>query len=314
MNEKIKKLKNKIYEKKKNMFLQELTGNLGKVVMQDDNIICYASKNKIKNRNSRDPFLYSLKLTHEDLSLYEIEMIKKYDIDIEKPINYIFQDMVFDRELNISAVGSNIIFRECIFRRNIRIYSADKVTFENNKYIGNFYDKTFLYGRKIQSLVFKNDYFDASNLIFDKTLGINIDVDTLELNKSIIKVLGDGSLFIKANQTVLKNQSELKANEIYLDSKSIDLKDSSIIAKRGIMIENSNRDLNAKINSPIIIYNGINLHEQEDLQLTKKRQELLNILYRLKENSKEEIQKELLKEKEKLEHKQITKILKNISK
>lgn len=94
---------------------------------------------------------------------------------------------------------------------------------------------------------------------------------------------------IKAERTRIE-KSELKANEVYVDSQSIDFADSSVIAQNGVMIVNANCDFVGKVQAPIVFYNGTDLANntsdthmvtEDEATLKEARQNLIEKLRNL---------------------------------
>lgn len=54
--------------------------------------------------------------------------------NLNKPVYYIFDGIIFDTAVNISSLFSNIIFRNCTFNMGIICLFANNITFKNNKY------------------------------------------------------------------------------------------------------------------------------------------------------------------------------------
>lgn len=118
---------------------------------------------------------------------------------------------------------------------------------------------------------------------------MQIDAKEIEFINTKVDAEYPATINIKAERTRIE-KSELKANEVYVDSQSIDFTDSSVIAQNGVMIENANCDFVGNVQSPIVFYNGTDLANntsdthmvtEEEATLKEARQNLIEKLRNL---------------------------------
>lgn len=288
-----KRAKLKVYRKARENYLKRFISDIGKIIEEEDRIICYV-KQKPLNKYKENEGTYNLKLNGMDLITAGIKEITE-EFKLNKPVYYIFDGIKFNTNLEITSIGANIIFRNCIFNKNINIYCDKEVIFENNKFIND------------GSLKEHNDL--SLNMKIDAKLVkfINAEIDTK--STSMIK--------IKAEKTRI-DSSILKANKVFIDSKSIDCTDSSIIAQ-DVVIENvkhifastkgdshafySERNLTSNINK-------VSKESKEELALKEARQELIKKLQSLSNYCQQINDDRLQKDREKYNNQTIVKTLK----
>jgi len=320
-----KKTDSKIYNFLRQYYIKDMIGNIGTIIEDDDKFICQVEQKKLeRNKKEEKTEFYELTLKGRMIPIGEStdELMKKFHI--EKPVEYIFDGIVFNSNLKFSAMNCTVIFKNCTFNCGLRIKFADKVILENNKYIDNTgiynYGNSFLYGRSINELVIKNDNFlnsYESQKYDNNKFGINICTNKLTIINSNILVENDGQININSKDTTIE-KTNIMGNEIYLDSKHLTTPDSMFISKNGIIIENKECDFSGKVKSPVIIYNGIEINtnnetfhiDNELCNLRVSRQQLLEQLQRLKKHCNETNFNQMQELKKELDSKPISKVLK----
>lgn len=144
---KIERLK---YERARTKFLTQITQNIGTIEEREDSIICYV-KQDLLEKNSKRVFYelhcYGMNTVYDKSR----ELVNYYKLN--KPVYYIFDGICFDTVVNIASSFSNIIFKNCTFNLGIRIFFADTIILENNKYNSwtNFKELVMhFYGEKLK--------------------------------------------------------------------------------------------------------------------------------------------------------------------
>lgn len=256
-----KKTKLKIYNKIRQIYLKESICNIGRIVEQEDKIICYVDQKYIDRYKGNNP-IYDLILTGmNQVTEGRKETVEKFRLN--KPIYYVFDGIQFSTGLKITSLWSNVIFKNCTFDKNIGIILGDEITFENNKYTDfcnvYFYGKCFFTAGGVKKLTFINDNFvNALKRHADAQFGMQIDANEVEFINTKVDAEYPATINIKAKRTKIE-KSELKSNEVYIDSQSICFADSLLVAQNGVMIENINCDFSGNVQAPIIFYNGTDL-------------------------------------------------------
>lgn len=314
-------MKNKIYEMLRNYVARKATGNLGKVVINDNEIICYVDGKKLKNK---EKYIHRYNLIFRCIPLGE-ETYKTYDID--KPVHYIIQDVDFDREINImaSVINCHVTFENCTFTGAVGIDFADHITFIDNTYEaqnyknfrsiykeGEFCISTRANKDEINKIEFINDDIDvdypetipifkatdksSKKKIENPTLEIWLYAKNLELsnaditNAKSIEIGADNLLIEDSNLSA--QEIEINTNNIKLDNTEIKVDTISIETKK---IDKQDTDILYKglfVNGIEINKNESNINE-ETLQLQKQRLELLSTLKKIETHAEEQISQEL---------------------
>ena len=295
----------------RNMLLTELTGNLGKVEITKDEIICYVDNKKIqrkydnKNRVYRVDFSSTKPLT--------TELLNKYGIN--KPVRYIVDGIRFrDKLFFTTDKDTSVLFKGCKFHKQIRIVSADKVYFENNKYYDRYpvyaYKNKFLSGRA-NTIQFIFDNFVNSGKDHPTQFGMDIIANNFNVISSNIdiKESNQDSCIMAQNLNIMNSQ--ISCPSLYLICDDIEVVSSKIVATDGIMIDEKNSsNIIDSIESPSITYNGQEQQRISDEEIAKRyhRLELIKELRRIRNNCINENNKQLKIEENKLNQKTIGQI------
>ena len=313
------KLKTFLYKQLRKYYLKKITRNYGKIVEHENKIICYVKQNKINKGKQNKVFRHNfLLLNSVDFTLEDKKLIDYFKLD--KPVYYIFDNITFKEGLTFYSINANVLFKNCSFYKGIEIPNADTITFENNKYFCRFLmhhsRNSFFYSRS-KKLTFLNDHFFNNDKEHHPTkFGMNIETDILEICNTELNSEYPGNIVIEANKTIIKN-SKIKAHELYLDSKKIDFLNSSITCKNGLIIENNECDKLKNIDSPIIIYNGVDLTskknetiEKKELELKIEREKIIKKLKERKQHCEQLKIRELQKVETNFNNQTIDKVLK----
>ena len=172
----------------------------------------------------------------------------------------------------------------------------------------------------VSKITFKNDKF-INNGNLNEYNGLSfvmkIDAKLVEFINAEVAAESTSMIKIKAEKTRI-DSSILKANKVFIDSKSIDCTDSSIIAQ-DVVIENvkhifastkgdshafySERNLTSNINK-------VSKESKEELALKEARQELIKKLQSLSNYCQQINDDRLQKDREKYNNQTIVKTLK----
>lgn len=274
------------------LYLKKITNNLGKIVEEDDKIICYLKDKQY----TKDIILYNIPTNSE--------LTKK--LNINKPIYYVLDGLSFSKG-NLCIYGyhnCNVIIKNCSFNNYIQhIDITGDCIIENCSF------------KSCHSIV-----LSATNLIlnnmdinnFFKTIGIELQVyigadNKLEIKNSYIgRVNENTDLFLYSSNATIDN-SMIRGDYIELKSRKINTdKNSMIKAKEEVSIKSDDFS-EICISSPNIIYNKRKLSPTSKKTILKKpdeislkRIELLELLKLLKEECTVSNEKKITKYQEKL--------------
>ena len=123
------RIKKALYDLARNDAKKYLTNNLGIVVEEDDRLICYVEKSRVKKKNYR----YTIACLGIGKEKYRKEMAKKFQLD--KPICYVIDGLELKRN-NVYIFGYDdceVIIKNCNFELNyfIHIHVNGKCTLDN---------------------------------------------------------------------------------------------------------------------------------------------------------------------------------------
>lgn len=315
-----KKTKLKIYHELRKFYLKDTICNIGQIIENEDKIICYVNQKSIDKYKDNKP-IYKL-ILHGMEQLPE-HLRKNYNLN--KPVYYIFDGLEFNTGLEIGSLASKTIFRNCTFTKNIGILWGNEINFENNKYNDNccfyYYGECFLTATAVKKINFINDNFVNSYKLKqygNARFGMKINAEEVNFINTKTDVVAPATINIKAEKTKIEN-STIKADEIYLDSQSINSKESSIISPNGVIIENADWDFKGHIQSSIVFYNGTDLannikdiHEisKEEINLKESRKKLIAKLRNLSNYCQQINDNKIRSIKDNLNHQPISKTLK----
>jgi len=319
-----KKAKLKAYEIARQSYLKNSICNIGKIVEEDDKIICYVNQKAVDRYKGNKP-IYELRLD----GMYQVtdsskEIVEKFKLN--KPVYYIFDGIKFNRAVKISSLWANVEFRNCTFDKNIGIVWGEKIIFENNKYSDHypiyFYGDCFLTADRVKEIVFINEKIFNSHPIHPTRFGMKIDSQIIKFINSKVETSYQGAIDLKAKVTKIDN-STLSAKEVYIDSLSIEFTDSFITARNGAMIENAICDFSGNVEAPIVFYNGTDLANKdeethkvdaEEANLKEGRKRLIEQLHNLSDYCQQLNNDKVENIKDNLDNQTIAKVLKKYKK
>lgn len=263
------KAKKKIYNEARSMYLKKSICNIGRIVETDDKIICYVEQDALDKYKGNKP-IYGINLKGMNQGV-DKETVEAFGLN--KPVYYIFEGINFSSALRFSSTWCDVIFKNCTFDKNIGIIWGRDITFENNKYKDHcnvyFIGNCFLTANMVKKLTFINETFVNGYELKqygDQVFGMKINAREVEFIDSIIVCENTGGIKIDAVQTKLENSSFI-GKDIDIKSTSIKSSDTTITGKESVIIENTNCDFDAKIESPIVFYNGIDLSNENALKI-----------------------------------------------
>lgn len=312
-----------LYNRARKVYLKKSICNIGRIVEKDDKIICYVEQKLLDSYKGNYP-IYKLMLQGMNQVTDGIkETVENFRLN--KPVYYIFDGIEFKRALEFSSRWAHVIFRNCTFNKNIGIIWGEEVLFENNKYSDHcsnyFYGDCFLSVDRAKKITFINEQFinsyELKCYVEPTKFGMKIDSQVVEFINSKIYAEYPATVRIKAKKTRIEN-SLFNANEVYIDSESIEFTDSSMGAENGVMIENKNCDFIGNIDAPIIFYNGNLLAnknnesvkvDEEEKRLKSLRVLLVEKLQILNNYCKEQNNKKITSIEEQLGRRSVGKIL-----
>lgn len=286
MNKNILEVTEDIYKYLLKSSLLKPIRKIGKCKIYNDRIVCLVDGKKLK-KNCDSSYCYRL-FFYGIFSKNELEL-KKYQLD--KPVQYIIENVDFDKNICINSYDSEIIFRNCSFSSVIDIKHAFSITFENNKYKARtlydftknkMYSKFYILTKDIENvecIKFVNDNICiTSEKKFDniKQNSVLMRLDLFAKNIEIVntKIDEKNSTIIESDKIIIKN-SVINSNEFYVTSNCIEKENNIFNIKEGIISGENVLSLNS--------INNQNIYYKDKEKLQKLRELLINKLKQVEE-------------------------------
>lgn len=280
-------LKKCLYNIIRNHLKKYFTRNLGKVVEEDDKLVCYVKKSKCKQNK------YDYKIACSGINEKDKELANAYKLN--KPIYYIIDGIeVKEKKVYIFGFSNNsdnkcnVIIRNCKFDWDAAINVNGKCTLEHT------HIRAFdLLSIGAEDLIIKNMILDHKM----KLAGSNYNIQICATKSLIITRSNIGEIYNTVKVDLISRQlhiinSKIMGNRIEVRSPIIETNENtSIVALEHTDIETDEFN-KLNIDSPITIFNGKNISkygkilklEKSDDPLTNKKLELLEVLKRIKNN------------------------------
>lgn len=296
LKEKIKNLL--IKSQRKLIFEEAANGYIGDYKIQDDKVICYVDNKLLKKYMEKNH--YKLELCG---SYTMEEKLKKIcdDCGILKPIYYIIDGMEFASYVYIFSVrDAHIIFKNCTFKNAIKIYFANDIIFENNKYEYPYPSKDYAFltsNGPTYNIKFINDNFINSNKKHPVKFGMEIKANNVEISDTNISGDDNSLVQIECDNLVIGN-SNINCDEIVISSKKINFYDASTNANKGFIM---NKDT---------MYIDFDQENRKEKELENSRINLINSLRNLRDKCNQDIENKLENKENKLKNKKIKKYFK----
>ena len=275
------KFKKGIYNLAREQVKKQLTRNLGKVIEEDDRLICYVNKHKCEKNIFTNTFACS-GITDNDRRLAEV-------YNLVKPIYYVFDGLVFDKN-QVYIYGydnANIIIRNCQFFYGLYVTVHGKCFLSENSYIRAF-RRLSIYADDItiKDMNIINELKYTSNLNVEIAADDNLNI----INSYIGKMNEKSNIDISAGKKIIIDNSQIEGDNIKCESPKIETHhDSSLIATKRVNLNVKDFEP-IKITSPVVALNNNEINSNNKpiklKQLTNplsiKRLELINLLKQVK--------------------------------
>lgn len=302
-------IKQKLYTIIRNQLKRKLTNHLGKVVEEEDKLICYVNKRNCK----KNKFEYIIKCKGIEKSNQELAKLYKLD----KPICYIIDGLQLTKHsmLIFGYDDCEVIIRNCQFGFDLNIHVNNKCTIENtNIQALSSYLSIGATNLIINNMNIHNELSISSplHIIFGSAESIEINDSNIgkENENTRVSIISNQALTIK-NSKISGDTVKFAAKKIIAD------RNSALIASKKVdlIAEDFNQ---ISITSNNIIFNGKKISNDKKTVILKKvtdplkikQLELINLLKKVKFECEKTNAEESTKYQEKLAQKPIRKILK----
>ena len=228
----IKKVKLGIFNILRHYVRNYVTGNLGNVEEEDDYLVCYVKKSKIKSHKFHNY------ITCPGIKEKDKELAKVYNL--HKKVYYIFDNLDFsNNEITIFGYGVNseIIIKNCKFIYGLTINSLGNCIVDNC-YIASQCNLNF----HAKNLTFKN--MDVNNTLkyagFDLQVSFSAEENLSLENCNIGKMNEKIKVFLYSLQNINLFNTKIVADIVKCSTKTLDsYNSSSVKAKEKIEIEDA---------------------------------------------------------------------------
>lgn len=283
--------------------MKKITGNLGKVVEEDDKIICYVNKNKCNKE------LYKYNIRCFGTLLKDKELAKKYDVN--KTICYVFDSIDFDNH-EVYIYGhddSEIIIRNSYFKYGLCIGTDGKVSIENSSI-----KTSHTFSMYAKELMLKD-----INIVNDLALanfGLQVTLESSSIsmvNTNIGKENEKTSVYLIAKDNLNMINSNIVGDYVECESKKITADDNTLLkGSKQVKLKTS---ITPKINiiSPVINYNSNSFLNSKNLlsdPIAFKRLELIQTLRKISNACKTINNQKIEEYRNELNNNSVIKILK----
>ena len=285
-----------------------LTGNLGKVIEDDEKITCYVKRSKIKKKD------YHYTIACFGIGEKQEKVAKVYKLN--KPICYVIDGIDFKKN-KVYIFGYNnceVIIKNSNFGLDLCIHVNGKCTLDNTNIT------TFSYlSIGANDLVIKNMDSDKIRVISSESnicFGADNRIDVIDSNigsqkKNInVSFIATKELNV-VNSNIVGKKVECKSSTINADKKS------SLIATDKVNLQTDTFD-SININAPTIVLNGEEISNEKKSVVFKKiteplalkRLELVNFLKKVKTQCENINSEKVLEYQEELNVQPVSKVLK----
>ena len=283
---------------KRKLALRSITGNMGRVVENEDEIICYVKQKKV----GKDCiFLNGCR------SFDNGNTARKYGID--KPIHYVFDGLKCSSDI-YGYDGIKLDFRNCYFKYCSYISLVGDCEFENCTFASSLFydiyaDDITIKSSSISVLAGYNRFHVAA--IYKLSL---IDVDGIGGHFS-----KNRSVYFSSGKEILFKDTNIDCLDISIAAEKLVSINSNLRARRTANIE-SNEISGLVVDSPNIICNDINVSSGKmclnkgNTLLDRKREDLINVLKEIRDKCKDINELKVKKVSEKIQGRPISKVLK----
>lgn len=260
------KIHNKLQEKALNKALLETIGDIGDDYICEDELQITIQKDKLENFNELN-FVFPSWNKIEKLAK---KYYKKFNLPNVKKIMYGFDFLHLDKDLIVDAEGSNVYIgsNTC---SNIKILGADKVEIFGSpiEYNGTHNGGIDIHAKNIEIFNFRDAVYGDINLISE----------FLELNNTTLVMTKDINIKSKFLEF---NNADITSKNMYLTSSLIVCENSKLKARERIIINNPNCDEIKEVDAPSIRYNGQDITYSESIVMPKLRNNLIDVLKKLR--------------------------------
>lgn len=288
------KLNDKLQEHALTKAIFSLVGYIGDYYIKDSDIVFKIDEEKIKYM---DELVFDLP-SATDVIKKAKRIYKKFDDSNIGNIIYKFSFINLTEELKINAPDSDICIDHTDFSA-LTILDADYVKLNGWSVNGNGYiniNANDITTKRFDCFIDGDICFEAPFITIEDACAIS--ADNINLKGQFIEI----------------KKSSIFTNNLTLDSEFVLTEKARLHASEKIEIFDKNLDEIKEVKSPVVIYNGVDISYSDDIVMPKLRENLIDVLRKVRNKVSTDIKEEINQETIKLEHdlnnKPISKVLK----
>lgn len=304
------KIKKEIYNLAREYAKGYLTGNLGKVVEEEDKLICYVNKNKIK----KDYFGYTI--ICKDVRKPCKDLANAYKLN--KPIVYVISGLEFKKD-NVNIYGHNdckVIISDCKFHRGVKVDVDGECMIRHTIIENSIFKRISLFADR---LTLQDMYIDNFLHLAGCDLSIFLGAkENLTVIDSFIGRLNQRTnVSMHSENRMIINNSKMHGNHVNCESSRIaTYQNSEFMGGNSVDIKTDSFN-RIKVTAPTITLNGneidtknkpVRLKPLTD-SLSLKRLEVIALLKQLSDKCSEVNEKEISRYSEEVKNHTIKKTL-----
>ena len=283
---------------KRKLALRSITGNMGRVVENEDEIICYVKQKKLGKGS----------ITLNGCRSFDNgNTARKYGID--KPVHYIFDGLKCSSDI-YGYDGIKLDFKNCYFKYCRYIGLEGDCKFENCTFTSSSFYDIYADNLTINSSSI-NDFpgYSRFHIVTRNKLSL------IDVNNSNDYYSKNRNLYFLSGKEILFRDTNINCLDVSIDTEKLVSINSNLKARRRAIIKSSEIS-GLVVDSPNTICNNISISggkmniNKEDTLLDRKREDLIDILKEIRDKCKGINELKIKEVSEKIQSRPISKILK----
>lgn len=288
---------------KRKQVLESITGDMGRVVETENEIICYVTQNSIRLFKLKETSIFLFGCNDNK----NIDVAKKFNIN--KPVRYVFEGLRFSSAIYGYASDVNVEFINCDFEYCMYIHLE-----------GNCKIKNCIFSGALKMNIYANNLVLSSSEINSMMYDVFYIAARRQLTLTDMNIKQDGyskfkKFYLSSEDNILIENTDVDCVDISIWAKRVTAVNSNLRASGSVTIE-SDEVSNLVIDSPVIVYNDTNIYSgkininKKVTPLSKKRDELIQVLKEIETRCEISNKIEIDNFAEEVKNKQISRVLK----
>lgn len=288
---------------KRKQVLESITGDMGRVVETENEIICYVTQNSIRLFKLKETSIFLFGCNDNK----NIDVAKKFNIN--KPVRYVFEGLRFSSAIYGYASDVNVEFINCDFEYCMYIHLE-----------GNCKIKNCIFPGALKMNIYANNLVLSSSEINSMMYDVFYIAARRQLTLTDMNIKQDGyskfkKFYLSSEDNILIENTDVDCVDISIWAKRVTAVNSNLRASGSATIE-SDEVSNLVVDSPVIVCNDVNIYSgkininKKVTPLSKKRDELIQVLKEIETRCEISNKIEIDNFAEEVKNKQISKVLK----